>query len=166
MAERTWVAVEKARAKRELRETEARFKIIAESLPALVWILNPETELTYTNERWVKFSGLPPEEALGHSYTRAIHPDDWARMTDDIENMVRNQSPYVTEARYRSSEGEYRWHLIQGEPVHGADGVFKGWVGTSVDIHDLKMTEEALRTSEQQLRLALQAARMGDWRID
>ncbi len=166
VAERTWVAVEKARAKRELRETEARFNIIAESLPALVWILNPNTELTYTNERWVKYSGLAPEEALGHSWTSAIHPADWERMTEELKDVVSNHTPYVTEARYRSSEGEYRWHLIQGEPVHGADGEFKGWVGTSVDIHDLKMTEEALRNSEQQLRLALQAARMGDWRID
>ncbi|MGO4388894.1 PAS domain-containing protein [Microvirga sp. 2YAF29] len=166
VAERTWVAVEKARAKRELRETEARFNIIAESLPALVWILNPNTELTYTNERWVKYSGLAPEEALGHSWTLAIHPEDWERMTQELVDVVGNHKPYVTEARYRSSEGEYRWHLIQGEPVHGADGLFKGWVGTSVDIHDLKMTEEALRNSEQQLRLALQAAQMGDWRID
>ncbi|MET0529691.1 MAG: PAS domain-containing protein [Microvirga sp.] len=166
VAERTWIAVEKARAERKLRETEARFNIIAESLPALVWILNPNTELTYTNERWVKYSGLSPEEALGHSWTRAIHPEDWERMTEELKDVVSNHTPYVTEARYRSAEGEYRWHLIQGEPIHGADGEFKGWVGTSVDIHDLKVTEEALRNSEQQLRLALQAARMGDWRLD
>ncbi|WP_457093461.1 PAS domain-containing protein [Microvirga sp. P5_D2] len=166
VAERTWVAVEKARAQRQLRETEARFNIIAESLPALVWILNPNTELTYTNERWVKYSGLSPDEALGHSWTRAIHPEDWERMTEELKDVVSNHTPYATEARYRSAEGEYRWHLIQGEPAYGADGEFKGWVGTSVDIHDLKVTEEALRNSEQQLRLALQAARMGDWRLD
>ena len=71
------MAVEKARAEISLRETEARFRLIAESLPALVWILNPKTELTYTNERWVTYSGLSPEEALGHSWMRAIHPDDW-----------------------------------------------------------------------------------------
>lgn len=166
VAERAWVAVERARAQRQLRETEAQFNLIAESLPALVWILNPNTELTYTNERWVKYSGLSPEEALGHSWTRAIHPEDWERMTEELKEVVSNHTPYLTEARYRSAEGEYRWHLIRGEPIHGAGGDFKGWIGTSVDIHDLKVTEEALRNSEQQLRLALQAARMGDWRID
>lgn len=165
VADRTWIAVEKARAERELRETEARFQIIAESLPALVWILNPNTELTYTNERWVKYSGLSPEEALGHSWTRAIHPDDWARMEIELQHVVSNHTPYETEARYRSVSGEYRWHLIQGEPVHSAIGEFKGWVGTSVDIHDLKTTEEALRRSEEQLRLAFEAAHMGDWHL-
>jgi len=166
VADRTWIAVEKARAERKLRETEARFRIIAESLPALVWILNPNIELTYTNERWVTYSGLRPEEALGHSWMNAIHPEDMARINVDLEYVVPNQTSYETEARYRSSNGEYRWHLIQGVPVHGATGEFKGWVGTSVDIHDLKLGEEALRRSEEQLRLAFEAARMGDWRLD
>jgi PAS domain S-box-containing protein len=166
VAERTWTAVEKARAERDLRETDARFRLIAESLPALVWILNPKTELLYTNERWVTYSGLPREEALGHSWTRAIHPDDMARMSEELVPVVTLHTPYTTEARYRSHEGHYRWHLIQGAPIHSATGEFKGWVGTSVDIHDLKVTEEALRKSEEQLRIALQAARMGDWSWD
>ena len=166
VAERTWIALEKARAEQALRETEARFQIIAESLPALVWILNPNTELTYTNQRWVTYSGLQPEEALGHSWTTAIHPDDWVRMTEELKPVVSNHTAYETEARYRSAQGDYRWHLIQGAPIHSAKGEFKGWVGTSVDIHDLKITEEALRQSEEQLRLAFEAAHMGDWRLD
>ncbi|MEE1654838.1 PAS domain-containing protein [Microvirga sp. CF3062] len=166
VAERTWTAVEKARAERDLRETDARFRLIAESLPALVWILNPKTELLYTNERWVTYSGLPREEALGHSWTRAIHPDDMARMSEELVPVVTLHTPYTTEARYRSHEGHYRWHLIQGAPIHFSTGEFKGWVGTSVDIHDLKVTEDALRKSEEQLRIALQAAKMGDWTWD
>ncbi|WP_243375682.1 PAS domain-containing protein, partial [Microvirga solisilvae] len=163
VGERTWIAVEKARAERELRETQARFQLIAESLPALVWILNPDLELTYTNERWVKYLGQPPELALGHSWIQAIHPDDWARMEVELQHVVPNHMAYEAEARYRSGTGEYRWHLIQGAPVHSATGEFKGWVGTSIDIHDMKMIEEALRTSERQLRLALQAAQLGNW---
>ncbi|MBD2748087.1 PAS domain S-box protein [Microvirga sp. BT688] len=166
VAERTWTAVEKARAERDLRETDARFRLIAESLPALVWILNPKTELLYTNERWVTYSGLPREEALGHSWTRAIHPDDMARMSEELVPVVTLHTPYTTEARYRSHEGHYRWHLIQGAPIHFENGEFKRWVGTSVDIHDLKVTEEALKKSEEQLRIALQAARVGDWSWD
>jgi PAS domain S-box-containing protein len=166
VADRTWIAVEKARAERGLRETEARFRIIAESLPALVWILNPKTELIYTNERWVKYSGLSPEDALGHSWMRSIHPDDMVRMTKELQDVVSKHTPYETEARYRSHEGVYRWHLIQGAPIYSASGEFEGWVGTSVDIHDIKETEQALRTSEQQLRIALQAAKMGDWSWD
>jgi PAS domain S-box-containing protein len=168
VAERTWLAIEKVRAETKLRETEARFKLIAESLPALVWIVKPNLELTYTNERWVTYSGLPPEEALGHSWQAAIHPDDWVRMTEELKPVMAHEIPYTTEVRYRSAEGEYRWHIIRAAPVHNAaTGEFKGWVGTSVDIHDLKMTEAALRVSEERLALAQRAAGIGvfDWDV-
>jgi len=168
VAERTWLAIEKVRAETKLRETEARFKLIAESLPALVWIVKPNLELTYTNERWVAYSGLPPEEALGHSWTAAIHPDDWARMTEELKPVMANQTPYTTEVRYRSAEGEYRWHIIRAAPVRDpATGEFGGWVGTSVDIHNLKLTEAALRVSEERLSLAQSAAGIGvfDWDV-
>jgi PAS domain S-box-containing protein len=168
VAERTWLAIEKVRAEAKLRETEARFKLIAESLPALVWIVKPNLELTYTNERWVTYSGLPPEEALGHSWTAAIHPDDWVRMTEELKPVMADQTPYTTEVRYRSAEGEYRWHIIRAAPVHNAaTGEFNGWVGTSVDIHDLKLTEAALRVSEERLSLAQSAAGIGvfDWDV-
>ncbi|EIM25520.1 PAS domain-containing protein [Microvirga lotononidis] len=168
VAERTWLAIEKIRAETKLRETEARFKLIAESLPALVWIIKPNLELTYTNERWVTYSGLPPSQALGHSWTTAIHPDDWVRITEEIKPVMAGETPYTTEARYRSADGEYRWHIIRAAPVrNAATGEFKGWVGTSVDIHDLKVAEEALRTSEERLSLAQSAAGIGvfDWHV-
>ncbi|WP_262027519.1 PAS domain-containing protein [Microvirga sp. Mcv34] len=168
VAERTWLAIEKIRAETKLRETEALFKLIAESLPALVWIIKPNLELTYTNERWVTYSGLPPQDALGLSWTAAIHPDDWAKMTEEIKPVIAGETTYTTEARYRSADGEYRWHIIRAAPVrNAATGEFKGWVGTSVDIHDLKMTEEALRTSEERLSLAQSAAGIGvfDWHV-
>ncbi|QFU17112.1 PAS domain-containing protein [Microvirga thermotolerans] len=167
VAKRTWIAIEKARAEIGLRETQARFEIIAESLPALVWILRPDLNLTYTNERWVTYSGLPPENALGHSWMNAIHPDDLAKILEDVPGLIRTQENYETEARYRSTNGVYRWHLIRAAPLHNAKGEFTGWVGTSVDIHDLKETEKALRMSEERLSLAQRAAGIGvfDWDI-
>ncbi|WP_414471711.1 PAS domain-containing protein [Microvirga sp. M2] len=165
VAERTWLAIEKARAERGLRETETRFGIIAESLPALVWIVDPHISLTYANERWAKYSGLPPEEALGHSWMQAIHPDDMARMHEELKSVMADRTPYTTEVRYRSHTGAYRWHLIQAEPFY-KEGEFSGWVGTSVDIHDLKETEAALRVSEERLSLAQRAAGIGVYDYD
>ncbi len=165
VAERTWLAIEKVRAEANLREIEARFKLIAESLPALVWIVDPDVRLTYANERWVKYSGLPPEEALGHSWMQAIHPDDMARMHEELKSVMQNHTPYVTEVRYRFHTGAYRWHLIQAEPFY-KEGVFSGWVGTSVDIQDIKETEAALRLSEERLSLAQRAAGIGVYDYD
>jgi PAS domain S-box-containing protein len=166
VAERTWIAVERARAEAALRESEARFRVIAESLPALVWIIDPELHLTYANDRWRDFSGLPAAESLGDSWMGWVHPDDLARIKTELEPVRANEASYTTEMRYRTLSGEYRWHMIQAAPVHDGWGEFRGWCGTSVDIHDLKETEHALRRSEEQLRIALRAAKMGDWSWD
>ncbi|WP_227383247.1 PAS domain-containing protein [Microvirga rosea] len=167
VAKRTWIAIEKARAEIGLRETQARFEIIAESLPALVWILRSDLNLTYTNQRWVAYSGLPAEQALGHSWMNAIHPDDLAKILEDVKGLIRTHSTYETEARYKSTDGIYRWHLIRAAPLHNAKGDFTGWVGTSIDIHDIKETEKALRISEERLSLAQRAAGIGvfDWDV-
>ncbi|WP_210485594.1 PAS domain-containing protein [Microvirga antarctica] len=167
VAERTWTAVQKARAESSLRETDALFRVIAESLPALVWIVKPNLELTYTNERWVSYSGFPKEQALGHSWMTTIYPPDMERMRDELVPVQENESAYETEARYRSRSGEYRWHLIRAAPRHSQTGEFLGWCGTSVDIHDLKETSTALQESEQRLALAQQAVGIGvfDWDV-
>jgi PAS domain S-box-containing protein len=166
VAHRTWIAIEKARAEAGLRETEARFKVIAESLPALVWMIDLELKLTYANDRWISFSGLPPIDALGDSWMRWVHPDDLSRVVEDMKLVYREKSNYTTEMRYRSADGVYRWHMVHAAPMLDTRGEVKGWVGTSVDIHDLKEAEGALRTNERQLRIALQAAKMGDWSWD
>lgn len=167
VAERTWLAIEKARAEIGLRETETRFRIIAESLPALVWILDTELRLTYTNDRWLTFSGLPPSEALGESWMAWVHPEDLARVAEEVKIVRENKSSYTTEMRYRTIEGVYHWHMIQAAPLLDQSGELTGWCGTSVDIHDLKETEAALRTSEERLALAQSAAGIGvfDWHI-
>ncbi|HZB61928.1 MAG TPA: PAS domain-containing protein [Microvirga sp.] len=150
----------------EPHETDPRLRAIAGSLSALVWIVDLNLGLTYVNDRWVAFSGLQRPEALGDSWGRWVHPDDLPRFLDGLNAARRNESPYATEMRYRSAAGIYRWHMVQAAPMRDPDGNLTGWVGTSVDIHDLKVAEEALRTDERQLRTALQAAKMGDWTWD
>jgi PAS domain S-box-containing protein len=150
----------------EPHETDPRLRAIAGSLSALVWIVDLNLELTYVNDRWVAFSGLQRPEALGDSWGRWVHPDDLPRFLDGLKAARRNESSYATEMRYRSAAGVYRWHMVQAAPMRDPDGNLAGWVGTSVDIHDLKEAEEALRTDERQLRTALQAAKMGDWTWD
>ncbi|MGO4704552.1 PAS domain-containing protein [Microvirga sp. 2MCAF38] len=166
VAKRVWSAVERAQTESDLRESEARLHIVAETLPALVWIVTPELELIYANARWSRYSGLAENESLGLSWMGAVHPDDLAKIMEDFQEILRGQLAYATEARYRNRDGVYRWHMIRAEPIHDARGAFRGWSGTSVDIHDLKQTEEALRKNDTQLRIALQAARMGVWSWD
>jgi PAS domain S-box-containing protein len=142
VAERVWSSVERARAEAHLRISEAKFRTIAEALPAFVWILGVDLKLVYVNERWIRFSGLSPDQALGFSWMDAIHPDDLKQIVSDIRHLIENESAYTVEARYRPPNGEYRWHMIRAEPLHNARGEFVGWCGASVDIHDRKIAEE------------------------
>ena len=166
VTERTWIAIERARAVAELTESEARFRGIAEAIPALVWIIDQDLRLTYANDRWLDLSGLPVEEALGDSWQRWIHPDDLTRALAEVEPARETRSHFATEMRYRAKNGVYRWHLVRMAPLYGARGEFKGWCGTSVDIHDLKEAQAALSESEKRLRVALKAAKMGHWTWD
>ncbi|MET0746284.1 MAG: PAS domain-containing protein [Microvirga sp.] len=166
LAERTWNAVERSQVEINLRESEARLRTLAETLPALVWIISPDLKLAYANARWATFAGLPDSEALGFSWMEVMHPDDVARLVGLAPELRRDEAPISLELRYRDRTGLYRWHTIRAEPIHDARGGFRGWSGTSLDIHDLKQTEEALRRNATQLRIALQAAHMGVWSWD
>jgi PAS domain S-box-containing protein len=160
-------AAYRARDQAALRESEARFRTLADAQPALVWIVDLKLELVYANARWRAFSGLPPEQSLGYSWMEAVHPEDVAAIVDRVASMKGQEIAFSFEMRYRNRAGEYRWHMIQAEPVRNARGELTGWFGASVDIHDQKMAESALRESEERLSLAQRAAGIGvfDWDV-
>jgi PAS domain S-box-containing protein len=166
VAERTWIAVEKVRAEHDLRETEDRMRMFTEALPGFAYITTTELELLYVNERnWSAFTGLSLEQALGHGWLSAVHPDDVARVAEDARSDER--ALQAVELRYRAADGIYHWYLARVIPYYDRNGEFKGRIGTSIDIHSLKETEAALRESEERLALAQRAARIGvfDWDV-
>jgi PAS domain S-box-containing protein len=166
LAERIWAAVERAGAEAELRESEARFRAIAETLPALVWMIDPEVRALYANARWTGYTGLSIAETLGDGWMQAIHPDDSERFMREAGDVRQREAAFQSEIRYRSANGTFRWHMVQAEPIRNARGEFRGWFGASVDIHDRKETEAALRDSEARLRLAQEAGGVGLWDCD
>ncbi|MFC5487052.1 PAS domain-containing protein, partial [Microvirga aerilata] len=167
VAERTWTAVEKLRAQRNLHETEFRFHTFTRALPGFAWIATPDLELIYyVNEQsWFEFSGLSREQTLGHGWLSIIHPEDLARVMEDSKNAT--DDVIEGEMRYRSADGTYHWHAVRVGSLCDSDGTFKGKIGTSINIHNLKETEAALRKSEERLALAQRAARIGvfDWDV-
>src|SRR5262249_6072711 len=132
-----------------LRASEERFRSLADNAPVLIWMSGLRNEAVYFNKPWLDFTGRSLEQELGSGWTQSIHPDDRQRCVDTDDGAFARREPLSMQFRLRRHGGEYRWILDNGIPYFGADGVFRGYVGSCVDITTRKLAEEEL---EQQGR--------------
>jgi PAS domain S-box-containing protein len=135
-----------------LQEQESRFRLLANLVPAFVWIAAPDGKTQFLNDRWYEYTGQTVEQALPDGWTDALHPEDRARTRAGWHGALSSGTPYEIEMRYRRRDGTYRWYLVRAEPLRDEAGRVAGWFGTSVDIHDNKIAEQALRESEARFR--------------
>ena len=135
---------ERDRAEKSLRESEHEFRLLAESMPQIVWSTRPDGWNIYFNPQWVDYTGQTMEESYGHGWNKPFHPEDQQRAFDAWQNAVNNMGVYSLECRLRRFDGIYKWFLIRGVPVLGDDGTILKWYGTCTDIDEFKKSEEAL----------------------
>jgi PAS domain S-box-containing protein len=140
------------KAEAALRESEERFRTLTEAMPALVFSCDGEGQNDYVNRGFQTFTGLAAEELMGSGWTRVLHPDDYARTLQTWEEAKRLGRPYEVEYRMRRADGNYRWCLTRGIALKNAVGGVERWLGDSIDIHDQKLAEAALRESEERYR--------------
>ena len=145
------------RAEQALAAKEAELKQLVDAIPTLVWSTAADGSAIFLNRRWLEYTGLSREQAIGWGWTTTIHPDDRDRLVEYWESLLATGRPGETEARMRRSDGHYRWFLFRGEPVHDASGATIRWFGSNTDIDDLKRSEEALRARERELQLNVDA---------
>jgi PAS domain S-box-containing protein len=121
-----------------LRESNARFAILTDAMPQMVWSTRPDGYHDYYNARWYEFTGVPAGSTDGEGWNDMFHPDDqelaWARWRHSLET----GDPYEIEYRLRHHSGAYRWTLGRALPVRDAEGRITRWIGTCTDIHDQK----------------------------
>jgi PAS domain S-box-containing protein len=146
-----------------LRETEQQFRLMAETLPQLVWTTGPEGSYRYFNRRWQEFTGLSPEQLIDAIGTSVIHPDDRECAREAWHGALGTGKPYEVEYRLRGADGRYRWFLGRAMPMRDETGQILRWFGTCTDIDGQKNAEQTLRRVEEQRRLALEAAGLGTW---
>ncbi len=136
-------------AERALAESEARFRAITNAMPQMVWSTRPDGFHDYYNDQWYAFTGVPPGSTDGEGWNDMFHPDDqdaaWARW----RHCLATGEPYEIEYRLRHHGGGYRWVLGRALPVRDAGGAIRRWMGTCTDIHEHKLTEDALREADQ-----------------
>ncbi len=124
-----------------LRESENRFRLLAESLPQMVWVHNPDGTTEYSSTSWKRYSG---KESVSEAWKWMVHPDDWEGVMGTWGNARQEGHPFRDEVRLRNTAGIYRWHYAAGEPVRDASGTIIKWVGSLTDIHDQKTMAENL----------------------
>jgi PAS domain S-box-containing protein len=148
------------------KATESQFATLAERLPHLVWSTRADGFCDYFNGRWYEFTGLSAEQSLGTAWRSAVHPDDQASVNAAWLEALAQGTPFEAEYRLRGASGRYCWVLARGLPDRDPDGAVVRWFGTCTMIDAQKQAETCLRVLEEQYRLALDAAKLGTWRID
>jgi PAS domain S-box-containing protein len=134
-----------------LRESEERFRLIANTAPVAIWMVDAANQCTYVNQVWVDHTGRPPQAALGRGWTDGIHPDDLERIWTTYANAFDRRQPFRIEYRLRRHDGEYRWMTDAGVPRYDGDGSFAGYIGSATDVTERKLAEAALATIGQRL---------------
>jgi PAS domain S-box-containing protein len=126
----------------ELRESEKRFRHMADTAPLMIWMAGPDMGCTFVNKSWLTFTGRTFEQELGDGWTAAVHPDDLERRRATYRAAAEARGPVQLEYRKVRADGEYRWVLGNGAPRLGPDGRLMGYIGTVVDITDLKRSRD------------------------
>lgn len=127
---------------RRFDEQEQRFRILADTMPQMVWSTQPDGFHDYYNARWYEFTGAPADSTDGEGWNDMVHPDDRDRAWSVWRHSLHTGEPYEIEYRLRSANGEYRWTLGRALPVRDRNGKIMRWFGTYTDIHDSKMLQE------------------------
>ena len=137
-----------------LRESEASFRELADTAPAMMWMTGTDGLITFVNQGWLRFNGTTFQEELGESWALGVHPEDADSMLASWEEALAARRAWEGEYRLKHHTGEYRWIHDRGVPRHVGEH-FTGYVGTAIDIHERKTMEgRLLEVYEREHRIA------------
>ena len=143
---------EKEKAEAELKESELRFRELADSMPNIVWTAQPDGFVDYCNRRWHEYTGEPESTGRDSSRLSALHPDDVERCSAAWQRALATGAPHLVEYRLLDRRsGQYHWHLERALAVRNANGAIARWYGTGTDIHELKTVQADLETARATL---------------
>ena len=132
-----------------LRESEERFRNMADTAPVMIWVSGPDKLCAFFNQGWLTFTGSPMEQALGDDWSTKVHPDDRDTYERDYSSAFDARVGFQMECRLRRADGEYRWVLATGSPRFELGGAFVGYIGSCLDITDLKRAHEEDLTKQK-----------------
>lgn len=151
---------ERRRAEEAIRESEQRFRLVANTAPVMIWMAGLDKLCYYFNQPWLEFTGRPLEAELGNGWAEGVHPDDLQRCLDTYTQAFDRHESFEMEYRLRRHDGEFRWVTDIGVPRFNPDQTFAGYIGSCIDVTDRKRTEERLKKSEEKFSKAFRESPM------
>jgi PAS domain S-box-containing protein len=141
-------------------------KLVADSLPLLVWIAGPDKRRTYFNKPWLDFTGRPLDEEMGDGWRTGVHAADLQQCLETYGGAFDRRESFMREYRLRRHDGEYRWVLDNAVPLFDAGGSFAGYIGTCFDVTDFRRAEAERNLANDRLRLAMESGTSVGWEWD
>ncbi|MCP3143437.1 PAS domain S-box protein [Pyxidicoccus xibeiensis] len=147
---------EQKRMEAALKESEERFRNMADHAPVMLWVTDPSGSCTYLNKSWYEFTGQTEETGLGFGWLSATHPEDVKRAQDVFLAANAKQAPFQLEYRLQRKDGEYRWAIDAASPRFSPSGEYLGYIGSVIDITESRQAAEEMRRFNQQLERRVQ----------
>ncbi|MGB7439731.1 MAG: PAS domain S-box protein [Coleofasciculaceae cyanobacterium] len=141
LANQLGIALAQSQLVEALRESEARFRTMADSAPVLLWISGLDGKCTFFNQGWLNFTGRTLEQEINEGWTEAVHPEDLPYCLNTYRSAFAARLPFQIEYRLQRVDGEYRWVLDTGVPRFSPDGSFAGYIGSCIDISERREVE-------------------------
>jgi PAS domain S-box-containing protein len=140
----------------EIKGSEDRLRLIIDTIPVPAWSSRPDGSSAFISQRWLDYTGIPMEAALGWGWKVVVHPDDLDRTMEYWRAVLADHEERELEARLRRFDGAYRWFLFRVSPLRDESGRIVQWYGTCIDIEDRKQAEESLRERERDLSMIIE----------
>lgn len=148
-------------AEEALKESEARFRALADNISQLAWMADETGSIFWYNKRWYDYTGTTLEEMRGWGWRKVHHPDHVRRVVDRLQRSWDTGEPWEDTFPLRGRDGDYRWFLSRALPIRDEEGKIVRWFGTNTDVTELREAEEALRESEVRFRATFEQAAVG-----
>lgn len=152
------IAIERKQADETLQESEARFRMMADTAPVLIWMSGLDKLCGYFNQAWLDYTGRTMEQEIGNGWADGVHPSDLDRCLKTYGEAFARREPFEMEYRLRKADGQYGWVFDKGVPRCFPSGEFSGYIGSCIDITKRKQAEHALRESEERYRSIFEKA--------
>jgi len=150
----------------ELEESEAQFRTLANSIPQLAWMADPDGSILWYSDRWYEYTGVSKEETDGATWQSRVDPESLNAVLREWGAHIRRGEPFEMEFRLRGADGAYRWFLTQVTPVRDSSGKIKRWFGARTNIHEQREIRRVLEETQERLVLAQKAATCGTFDFD